>query len=126
MEEQQTHVVLWKKGEDGSIEILAQAPIRRLDDPYWPNPFFLSVGERMSPENAAAYAQEVAESMGDVGRYEDQIKVRVPAKALLDKGLWLAACDELGINEWAINEGRMDSSEELVLTQRQAKKIGLL
>ena len=125
--EQYTHVVLWKKGEDGSIEVLAQASIPRLDDPYWPNPLFLfAPDEAGALDDPEVYAKEVAESMGDSGDWEDRIKIRVAAGTLLNKGLWTEACQEVGLNEWIINEGQMDRDEEVTLTQRQAKKIGLL
>lgn len=45
---------------------------------------------------------------------------------LLDRGLWARACDELGINEWAINEGLMERDHRLTLTYDQAVRIGVL
>jgi len=54
------------------------------------------------------------------------MKIVVTAQELLDKGLWGDACELLGLNEWAVNEGLMDSDEELTLTEEQAKTLGLI
>ena len=37
----------------------------------------------------------------------------------------MEAFDMLGINEWALNEGQIDYSEELEFTQEQAEQLGL-
>lgn len=52
--------------------------------------------------------------------------MKVTARELMDRGVWVAACDELGLNEWAVNEGRMDSDDEVEMTVEQAETIGLL
>lgn len=52
--------------------------------------------------------------------------MKVTAGELMDRGVWLEACDELGINEWTVNEGRMDRDDEVSLTLEQAAKIGFL
>lgn len=43
-----------------------------------------------------------------------------------DRGLWLEACEELGVNERAMNEGLMESHDEVSIALEQAEKIGLL
>lgn len=54
------------------------------------------------------------------------MKITIPARVLLDKGLWDQACGLIGLNVWTINEGRMDLSDEVSLTQEQAQELGLL
>jgi hypothetical protein len=52
------------------------------------------------------------------------MKIIVTAEEILDKGVWDEFCEEFGINVWAINEGLMDSDEEFVLNEAQAKRYG--
>ena len=52
--------------------------------------------------------------------------ITVTARELLDRGVWTEACELLGINEWAVNEGLMDPGDEIILTVNQAKQLGLL
>ena len=52
--------------------------------------------------------------------------VNIKVKEIMDKGKWLELCDMFGINEWAVNEGLIDSEEEFVMTTEQAKELGLL
>ena len=54
------------------------------------------------------------------------MKVKVTAQELLNKGVWQNYCDAHGINEWAINEGLMDSEEEVTLSEQEAKKYGFI
>ena len=56
----------------------------------------------------------------------DGIQVTVTARELLDRLVWDRACDMLGLNPWAVNEGRMDSGERLTFTLEQARELGLL
>jgi hypothetical protein len=53
-------------------------------------------------------------------------QVTVTARYLLDHDLWIRACEMTGLNEWAVNEGRMDASDTVTLTIAQAAEIGLL
>ena len=55
-----------------------------------------------------------------------QMEILITARELLDKGLWIKACNVLGINEWAINEGLMNSFDTITITAEQAKEIGLV
>jgi len=59
-------------------------------------------------------------------RVANQPKIILTASALLDKGVWIKFCEMRGINDWAISEGQMDSSEEFRLTLDEANKLGLL
>ena len=54
------------------------------------------------------------------------MKIIITPNDLMDKGIWEKACELLGINVWAVNEGLMDSDEELYLTEGRANKLGLL
>ena len=54
------------------------------------------------------------------------IQVTVTARELLDRYVWDQACDMLGLNRWAMNEGLMDSSDRVTLTLDQARTLGLL
>ena len=47
-------------------------------------------------------------------------------KELLDKGLWEKACEVLNWSVWIINEGLIDSEEDITLPEEQAKEIGLI
>jgi hypothetical protein len=57
---------------------------------------------------------------------DSTVKITVTARELLDRLVWDQACDMLGLNEWAINEGRMDASDTVTLTLAQAAELGLL
>jgi hypothetical protein len=52
--------------------------------------------------------------------------VAATAGSLLDKGAWEQACDMLGLNPWAVNEGLLDRDERLTFTIEQARELGLL
>jgi hypothetical protein len=57
---------------------------------------------------------------------EGGTRVTVTARELLDRLVWDRACDMLGLNPWAVNEGQMDSGERLTFTLEQAQTLGLL
>lgn len=54
------------------------------------------------------------------------MKIVVTARELLDKGVWIEACNMLDLNDWAIAEGLMDDDEELTLTEKQARILGVI
>jgi len=54
------------------------------------------------------------------------MKITITARELLDKHLWVEACQLTGTNEWAVNEGRMSADDTIELTEEQARKLGLL
>jgi len=54
------------------------------------------------------------------------MKIIITAGEISNKGLWEEACELLDINVWALNEGTIDSDEELVLSEDQARQLGLL
>lgn len=55
-----------------------------------------------------------------------EITVQITARELIEKGLWVEACELIGVNEYAVNEGMMESDEKLTLTEEQARQLGLL
>jgi len=54
------------------------------------------------------------------------MKLIITAREALDKGIWDKLCNFKGINPWAINAGLMDSDSEIVLTEDEARHLGLL
>lgn len=54
------------------------------------------------------------------------MKIIITAREALDHYIWDDICDLKGINIWAINEGQMDSSEEITLTLDEARTLGLI
>ena len=54
------------------------------------------------------------------------MEVRIAAGELLDRLVWERACDMLGLNPRAVNEGLMDSGDKVTLTLEQAAELGLL
>jgi hypothetical protein len=54
------------------------------------------------------------------------MKVVITARELMNCHMWERACELAGINPWAVNEGLMDSDEELTLPGDVADKLGLL
>ena len=47
------------------------------------------------------------------------------AKELIDKGIWDEVCELRGWNVWIVNEGQMDSSEEISFTEEECEKLGI-
>ena len=45
---------------------------------------------------------------------------------IFDRGIWLEFCEVAGVNEWAINEGLATKDDTKVLTEEQAKELGLI
>jgi hypothetical protein len=54
------------------------------------------------------------------------MKILISAGELIDRGLWDAVCEMRGLNEWCVNEGLMDSNDELIFTAQEAKQLGLI
>jgi hypothetical protein len=54
------------------------------------------------------------------------VKVIVTPRELFDRHIWTEACDLLGINSWAVNEGQMDSGEAITLTEDQAAQLRIV
>lgn len=50
----------------------------------------------------------------------------ITAREANSRGFWKQICELFGVNEWAMNEGLMDSSHEFRLTEKEAIKIGLI
>lgn len=54
------------------------------------------------------------------------MKIQITAREALDKGIWDEVCELKGWSVWILNEGRMDSSELISLTEEEAEKLGLI
>lgn len=54
------------------------------------------------------------------------MKIVITAGEALNRGMWEKICDLKGFNVWAINEGLLDESYEIILTEEDAKKLGIL
>lgn len=54
------------------------------------------------------------------------MKITITVNELMNRGLWLQACRLLGIDEYAVNEGRLHMETTLELTEEQAKELGLI
>lgn len=54
------------------------------------------------------------------------MKISVTAGEINDRGLWERLCDLTGLDYYAMNDGRMDSSHEIILTASQARALGLI
>jgi hypothetical protein len=52
--------------------------------------------------------------------------IQITAKEAMDKGVWDEICSLKHINEYAVNEGLMDSDETITLTEEEAKELGLI
>jgi hypothetical protein len=53
------------------------------------------------------------------------MEILITVGELLDRSLWTQACQIVGINEWAINEGQMSRDEQIRLTEDQAAQLDL-
>ena len=53
------------------------------------------------------------------------MKIKITLQEILHKGDWDKFCDLKGFNPWCINEGLARGDEEVTLTLKEAKKIGL-
>ncbi len=54
------------------------------------------------------------------------MKILITARELMERGVWVDACDLLGLDEWAVSEGQMDVDHEITLDEEQARKLWLL
>jgi hypothetical protein len=54
------------------------------------------------------------------------MKILITASEAIESGVWEKICRQKGWNEWAVNEGLMDSDEEISLTEEEAKELGLI
>jgi len=54
------------------------------------------------------------------------MKVTLTVRELLDRDIWDKICEIKGINPWAINEGLMDDTDEITLTENEARGLYLI
>lgn len=52
--------------------------------------------------------------------------VMVQAHYLIDLGMWEKYCRMTGTNLYAISEGLMDLNHVITITEKQAKKLGVI
>lgn len=52
--------------------------------------------------------------------------ITITAREAFDKGIWDDLCEMKGLNEWAVNEGLMDISETITLSEDEARALHLL
>lgn len=55
-----------------------------------------------------------------------EMEIKITINDLLDKGIWQEACEILGFNEWAVNEGLLDGDDIVTLTEEQARTLRLI
>jgi hypothetical protein len=53
------------------------------------------------------------------------MKIILTASELMDRGLWLKVCEDRGISEWCVNEGRMESSHEFTFNEKEIEEYNL-
>ncbi len=54
------------------------------------------------------------------------MRVVLTASEINNRGCWGKFCKERGINEWAMNEGRLDGDTEFSFTEEEAKNYGFI
>lgn len=54
------------------------------------------------------------------------MKIVVTVEEVLKKGIWSEVCERKGINIWASNESLIDNSQEIELTESEARELGLI
>lgn len=47
------------------------------------------------------------------------------AREIMDESKWHSLCELKGWNPWCVNEGLMDSSEEIGLNEKECEELGL-
>lgn len=52
--------------------------------------------------------------------------MKITPNELFKLNKWIEYCNLKGVNEWAVNEGMMDSNEDLDLTIAEAEKLGII
>lgn len=53
------------------------------------------------------------------------MKVVITAREAMNRGVWDEFCEMAGLSVYAMNEG-MDPEQEFILTEEQARELGLL
>lgn len=52
------------------------------------------------------------------------LQITLTPNELIDYGLWDKYCELTGVDIWAVNEGRMDSQDKLILSASRLKEMG--
>lgn len=106
---------------------------KALTQHYWgPNVVYIKVGDKYYKPTECKFLNEdcaivIETEPTNLKKTEKQsgITVRITARELFDRGIWMEACELTGLNDWAISEGRMDYSDIVELTEVQAKQLGI-
>jgi hypothetical protein len=51
--------------------------------------------------------------------------ITITIRELMDRDVWLQACEMTGTSTWVVNEGQADPSDLITLTYAQARELGL-
>ena len=54
------------------------------------------------------------------------MRIILTAKEIMDLGLWSRTCDRKGFNPYAVNEGLIESNDDLEFTEDEAIEIGFI
>jgi hypothetical protein len=55
-----------------------------------------------------------------------RITVTTSPRELADRGVWQQACEMLGMDDWVLSEGGMDSDASILLSEWQAYRLGMV
>jgi hypothetical protein len=58
--------------------------------------------------------------------WREVVTITITAREALDRGIWDDLCELKGFCIWAVNEGLMESSDSISLTEDEAEQLGLL
>jgi len=53
------------------------------------------------------------------------MKIIITANEAIDLGIWEDVCRIKGINEWVVNEGMMNGTDEITLSEKEAVELHL-
>ena len=54
------------------------------------------------------------------------MRIVLTVRELMERDIWETICDLKGIKVWAVNDGLIDDTEEISLTEEQARKLYLI
>lgn len=73
-----------------------------------------------------AAREKIAETLNAAAGRSGDAVLKMTAQYLIDRHLWDQACEVLGLNPWAVNEGQIDPAEWIGFTEQQARDVGLI
>ncbi len=54
------------------------------------------------------------------------MEIIITGREALDRGIWGKLCELKDWNEWAINEGLMDDTDKITLSEKEAESLNLI